>query len=198
MLKERPEFCAAIGKCIAIWSYVDNEIGNLFGLLLGTQSDAALHVFLSLRRMSTQRGALQAAARFSLSGDTSTVFDALMTVYQSLEKRRNDLAHGCFGICPDDPSLLFWINIKHHVHFQVETLSKEANGIIEADRHKRLRENLYVYRIEDLTKLYEEMEEFWRSVFHLNGYLRNPNNVGRRVEFEDLRAKLACHRHTVN
>jgi hypothetical protein len=61
VLKERPHFGEAIGQCIAIWSYVDNEMGNLFGLLLGTESDAALEVFLSLRRFSNQRDALSAA-----------------------------------------------------------------------------------------------------------------------------------------
>jgi hypothetical protein len=55
--KERPYLCEAIGKCIAIWTHVDNEMGGLFSLLLGTQSEAALEVFLFLRQARDQRAA---------------------------------------------------------------------------------------------------------------------------------------------
>jgi hypothetical protein len=185
-LKDRPDFCMAIGKCIAVWTYVDNEMGNLFSLLLGTESDAALEVFLSLRQFRHQREALEAAAKHSLSGHDLTAFQALTSVYCSLDSQRNDLAHGCFGICPDDPSLLLWIDVKHHVHFQTETLSKEARGHFSEDRHARLKENLYVYRKQDLENLYAEMEEFWWAVFYLNGYLREPTNSGRIAEFRKL------------
>jgi hypothetical protein len=129
-------------------------MGNLFSLLLGTESDAALEVFLSLRRTSNQREALQVAAEYALSGEELTAFEALMIVYKSLETQRNDLAHGCFGV----------LTIRHcidvHVHFQSEVLSKESKGEFAADRHARLKENLYVYRPTDLQSLYEDMEQF--------------------------------------
>lgn len=188
VLKERPELCARIGKIVAIWGQVDNEMGNLLGILLGTQSEAALEVFLSLRRSSNQRDALQAAARVKLADQDLETFDAILKVYGSLESQRNALAHGCFGICPDDESILFWIDIKHHVHFQVEVLSKEGTGQIEDDRHKRLKEKMFVYRLPDLDSLYEETELFWWATFYFNGYLREPTNAGRIAEHDKLRA----------
>jgi hypothetical protein len=186
ILKDQPEFCAAIGRCIALWTYVDNEMGNLFSLLLGTESDAALEVFLLLRGASNQTKALQRAADYALSGQNRTAFDALIEAYTSLQKERNALAHGCFGICPDDPSLLFWIDVKHHVHFQTETLSKESKGEFAADRHAILKKNLYVYRLNDLQSLYDKMEQFWWAIFYFNGYLREPKNAGRAAEFQRL------------
>jgi hypothetical protein len=186
-LKERPEFCAAIGKCIGIWTYVDNEMGDLFSLLLDTQSAASLEVFLSLRRSSSQREALQIAAKHALpAGDVLTGFEAIMVVYRSLEAQRNDFAHGCFGIAPDEPDLLLWIDVKHHVHFQTDVLMKEKKGIIEADRHVALKRNLFVYRMPDLTGLYDQMEEFWWAVFWLNGFLRDIANPLRAAEFRKL------------
>jgi hypothetical protein len=186
ILKDRPDFCAAIGRCIALWTNVDNEIGNLFSILLGTESDATLEVFLLLRRASNQTEALQGAAKYALSGQELTAFEALMKVYTLLETERNALAHGCFGICPDDPSLLFWIDVKHHVHFQAETLSKESKGEFAADRYAILKENLYVYRLNDLQSLYDKMEQFWWAIFYFNGYLREPKNAGRAAEFQRL------------
>jgi hypothetical protein len=197
MLKERPDFCAALGKCVAVWTYVDNEMGNLFSILLGTESEAALEVFLSLRRSSTQREALEAAAMHSLAGDDHAAFKALMAIYKSLESQRNDLAHGCFGICTDDPSLLLWIDVKHHVHFQTEVLSKEAKGQFPADPHARLRKYLYVYQEGDLVKLYIEMEEFWWALFHFTSYLRQPTNAGRVAKFREMCA-LPKIRHEIS
>jgi hypothetical protein len=187
VLKDRDDLAAPIGKIIALWSHVDNEIGTLFSLLMGTQSDAALAVFLTLRRSSNQRDALTAAAQFKLSADDLTIFNALMKVYGSLEVERNTLAHGCFGRCDEDPTLLYCIEIKHNVHFIVETLSRETRGDFSTDRHARLKEHLYVYRKADLDKLYADMESFWWAGFYFNGYLRNPTNKDRVAELDKLK-----------
>jgi hypothetical protein len=187
VLRDRPELTSRIGRCIAIWAQVDNEIGNLFAILLGTASDAALEVFLSLRRAASQRDSLAAAAKFKLRGEDLETFDALLKVYGSLENQRNALAHGCFGICDDDPSLLLWIDIRDHVHFQAEVLAKELRGEQLPDPHERLKKNMYVYRLADLDRLYEDMEQFWWAAFYFNGYLRRPNEPGRKVELQKVR-----------
>jgi hypothetical protein len=69
-------------------------MGNLLGLLLGTESDAALEVFLSLRRSSGQKDALNAVSKHKLKNNDLLTFRALMRVYSSLEAERNALAHG--------------------------------------------------------------------------------------------------------
>lgn len=86
-------------------------MGHLFIPLLGTESDAALAVFLNLRRARNQREGLAAAARFKLVGADFGTFKALMTVYGSLEAERNTLAQSFFGICPEDANLLYCIEI---------------------------------------------------------------------------------------
>lgn len=180
-LKDRPEFSSAIGRCIALWSYADNEMGNLFGILLGTQSDAALEVFLTLRRSSSQIEALKSAAKFKLANEELQTFNAILARYTSLEKQRSSLAHGCFGVC-SDPSILLYIELKHHVHFQTEALSKNL-----ADPHEKLKAKLCVYRLTDLQALYDEMEQFWNASRHFNGYLRDPTNSAQISEFKRLR-----------
>ena len=187
MAKERPSLFSTIGTCIAIWNQVDNEMGCLFSILLNTQSDAALEVFLTLRRASNQKEALQSAAKYRLDGAEKQTFDALVRIYGSLESERNALAHGCFGICPDDPSILFWIDTKEHVHFQTEVLALESRGETPQDRHGRLKENMFVYREADLAAVYEKMEKFWWAIFYFNGYMRDRGNPGRQEELERLR-----------
>jgi hypothetical protein len=186
-LKERPEFCTAIGKCIGIWTFVDNEMGDMFSLLLDTQSAASLEVFLSLRRSSSQREALQLAAKHAIpEGPVLDAFGAMMVVYRSLEAQRNDFAHGCFGIATGNPELLLWIDVKHHVHFQTDVLLKHKKGVPMPDSHAGLKENMFVYRQADLDGLYDQMAEFWWAAFWFNGYLREPANPGRAEEFQKL------------
>jgi hypothetical protein len=62
----------------------------------------------------------------------------------------------------------------------------ESKGIIRQDRHRILRENLFVYRLEDIENLYEDMEQMWFAVFHLSGFLREPSNPMRAEQFEKL------------
>jgi hypothetical protein len=185
-LKERPAFAEIIGRSVGIWSYVDNEIGGLFGILLGSDSEAAHRVFLVLRRWSNQQDALKAAAEGKLAGKEMDLFKALMANYKSLESQRNELAHGCFGICPDDESLLFVIKVQYHSIWQADILPKHVKGIIPADSHQGLKEKMHVYRFSELEKLYSSMERLWFDIFYFNGYLRNTTNANRRTEFEKL------------
>jgi hypothetical protein len=144
VLKNRDDLAAPIGKIMSLWSQVDNEMGNLFSLLLGTESEAALAVFLTLRRASNQREALAEAAKYKLEAEDLRTFEALSKVYGSLEKERNTLGHGCFGICETDPDLLFCIDLKDHVLFIVETLSREARGDVESAGSSRTAAGVYI------------------------------------------------------
>jgi hypothetical protein len=185
-LKERPAFAEIIGRCIGIWSYVDNEVGGLFGVLLGTNSAPAHRVFLVLRRLSNQRKALDAAAEGRLSSNERALYLALMKEYKELEAQRNMFAHSCFGICPDDDDLLFVINIQHHVIWQADIIPKHLNGIFPEDPHQGLKEEMYVYTAKELETIYLRMENFWSDMFNFNGYLRNRENELRCAEFKTL------------
>jgi hypothetical protein len=185
-LKQRPAIASAIGNCISIWSYVDNEVGGLFGILLGVDSEAIYRVFVILRRWQNQRDALNAAAKGKLSGDENTVYERLITAYGSLEKQRNKLGHALFGICPDDETLLFTISLEDHVLWQAEILPKLASGNIPDDTHEGLKQSMYVYTLSELEALHGEMERLWFDFFYFNGYLRDPQNSFRIAEFRRL------------
>lgn len=176
VLSNHDHLCAAIGKCIALWSGVENEVGNLFGILMGVNSAATLELFLLLRRTSNQIEALTTMSKHALSDKDQKLFDILIKKYKSLESERNSLAHGCFGVASNDPDALLWISIKDHVHFQTDILSKMATGASIDDPHQRLRENMYVYKTTDLQSLYSEMQNFWRVIKDYNSYLRFPAN----------------------
>jgi hypothetical protein len=140
---QRPQFEAAIGRSIALWSHVDSQVGQLFALLIGVESEATHRVYLLLRRWSNQRQSLEEAAKGSLSGDQHNVFLALMAEYSILEQQRNDLGHGVFGVCPDDETFLFMIKIEDHVLWRTfaPTLCDSAT------QSKRMRFSIHTTRL---------------------------------------------------
>jgi hypothetical protein len=187
-INHRPKLAAAITHCISMWSYVDNELGGLFGILFGTESPASHRVFLIIRRLTGQREALDAAAEAVLKGDELTLYRAVIKGYGSFEPQRNTLSHGCFGICPDDEDLLFVINVEHHVLWQADVLPKLAQGAI-LKPHQGLLEKMCVYRLADLVRLHQQMEQQWWDMFHFNNYLRNRGRPTSDAEFAELFAQ---------
>lgn len=119
-----------------------------------------------------------------------TVYSALLATYGSLEKQRARLAHGCFGICPDDEDLLFVIPVAKHVLWQADILPKHLKGVIPADSHEGLKESLWVYRMADFDRLHSEMEQMWWDFFYFNSYLRAPHESPRAAEFQKLLKSL--------
>ena len=80
----------------------------------------------SLRRWSNQRQALDVAAQAALTGEPLKTYGALVLRYNALEAERNDLGHGCFGVCPDDQDLLFMIKVEHHIVCQVRVVGSKS------------------------------------------------------------------------
>jgi hypothetical protein len=180
---ERPHLAAHVGKCVASWSWVDNEISNLFAILLGAGGSQAAHrVFAILRRWSNQREALDAAAELKLTGDNLAFYRVIIKEYGSLQGDRNYLAHGCFGICADDPSLLLVISLEHHTLWQTEILSKKPDEF-PPNPHEGLKNHLFVYRTVDLEKLHSQIEQLWWDLFYFNCYLRDPSHPVQLAEF---------------
>jgi hypothetical protein len=188
VITHRPEFARLIGECIGIWSYVDNEMGTMLGLLLGSRSEATIDVFLSLRRSANQREALSTAAKHSLrtNDEAMLAFDAVMITYKSLESQRNDLAHGLFGVMPDVEDALLWIEVRHHIHFMTDVFAKEAMGVVDYDRHAILCQNLFVYKLSDIRSLHKEILDFYLAPFHFNGWIQRQGTVLGERQFQSL------------
>jgi len=185
-LNNRPELASAVGRCIAIWSQADNEMANLFGTLLGTNYKVSLAVFLSLRQSTNQREAMKVAATIKLKGEKYLFFEALMSLYQSLESERNALAQGCFGVAKNDMNVLLWMDIRDHVQFQADIHSRVTREDQTPDPHEILKKNMYVYRLSDLKSLQYEISQFWDAVMNFNSYLRFNNDAHQQHAFNRI------------
>lgn len=187
VLDNRPELAARLGRCIAVWSYADNEMGHLLGILLETNAPVAQEVFGQLRRSAKQIEVLEIAARHKLFERELELFNSIVGAYKYLEKERNCLAHGCFGVASNDETVLLWLPVKDHLEFQTGVLSKLANGVNVEDLHEHLRTRMYVYRESDLSGIEDDMKSFRKLAGQFNVYLRfhmAPNRAEKLAEME--------------
>lgn len=170
---QRPDLASLVGGCIALWSDVDLQMALILAALLKTDTDAALAVYLQLRRHANQRETLASAADVVLSGEVLQTFKALLTVHKSTDGDRRDLAHGIFGVLADHPDKLLWTSLQDHAHFLTEIHRLERAGEFRADPHKRLKESMFVYSKACLTSIFDRMFSMQRLAFNFGCFLRD-------------------------
>jgi hypothetical protein len=189
---ERPELAALIGECVAMWSNVEAHLAIMLSAIMKTETGIAAAVFLSIRNSRAQREALDAAAQIGLSGRELEMFSAIIAVYKSLDSQRTSLAHGIFAISEQFPDDLLWIDSTHYTQHHVESWSEIPSDSFlgklaqEADSDNKIRENMFLYRKDDLISLRDEIKDFWGAVFRFSFFLRQPDNSVIEQEFQKL------------
>jgi hypothetical protein len=176
VINERPEFVAAIGRCVAFWSFIEHQMAILLGVILKADNEASIAVFTKLRRGSNQREAIEAAARATLDEPTQKLLGAILKVVRSNEKERNDLVHGHWGILADRTDLALWVENDHHSAWNTKVLNSEDRKVHVG--HEELRQRLFVYPLSDIEDAYMRMNETWAILFDFIGYVRGSKTVG--------------------
>lgn len=161
-----PKFHIAFAKCIMLWSIVDTKTAELLSGLMGTHSPAMIEVFQTLRRATNQTQALASAAhRYNFEPGVREGFDAMLTLYKSLEAQRNDLAHGIFGIVyGHEDEFLIRCDPRGYTHAVIVPT-------VPADESRESQEDwmdaLSFYRLKDLETLHDEMHWFHLTMLSL-------------------------------
>ena len=109
LIEDRPKAAVIIARIVTSWADIEVDCARLLAQLMGTNIPAAAAVFGSIRSSRTQHDALEAAARAVLNEADFELFSAHMSRKASLEKERNDLAHGCFGFVVNLPDDIVWV-----------------------------------------------------------------------------------------
>jgi hypothetical protein len=152
-------------------------------------------IFLTLRNARAQRDVLIAASEMTLHGDEKEAFDALLTVYGSLQVQRADIAHGIFGLIPKIEDRAAWIETKNLSKHWIELFHGTGQrlsdlGVDEAERTKREDERLmrlsFFYKTADLAQLESDIKELWEASFHFYAHLRYEQGHLKRESFEKL------------
>ena len=143
-LVRRPEHAGAIGRCLGLWTDVELQMAIVLAVLLKANTEAAIAVYLILRRGSARSDAIMAAAKATLDKRDQELISAVLTVHKSVEAERNSLAHGCWGTCNKIPDSVLWVDVADNANFVADYFSKEPgksrtfSGREHADFAKKL------------------------------------------------------------
>lgn len=159
-IEDRPAAAAIVGRIITAWADIEIQCSRLLAELMGTNIPAAAAVFGSLRSSRAQHDALSAAAEAVLDKEDFVLFAAHMSRRASLEKERNDLAHGCYGVSVAIPDHIVWVAQADYLAFSA------GGGDPDAFRKKQ-----FVYELGVLERIAQEIEEFYNQLGIFTGYL---------------------------
>ncbi|NVP54439.1 hypothetical protein [Mycoplana rhizolycopersici] len=182
MLERRPAAAQIVARSIAAWTYLEIATAEILALLLKADTDAAAAVYLSLQNARARQDVLKAAANSTLSNDDLLLLNALLAIKSGLEKSRNALAHGVFGICVKIPDGIVWCETTDFIKFGRENA---VNGLTESARqtfHKRM----YVYQLADLETIAQGIADLENQFKFFSGYLRSTSSESKLSRYVEL------------
>jgi hypothetical protein len=162
-IEDRPKAAALVGRIITSWADIEVQAARLLAELMGANIPQAAAVFGSLRNSRAQSDALSAAAEVVLNEQDLELFHAYIARKASLEKERNDLAHGCFGVSVSIPDHIVWVSQSDFLAFTAA--HKASQNTFD------LKEKQFVYELGTLERIAQEIAEFYSQLGFFTGYL---------------------------
>ena len=166
-VEQRPQIVAWIGRCVALWPFVEHNLALTLGNLLGIGSEGAIGVFMALRLSRTQHEVLTAAAQAKLGPAELALFKAVLSVCRTAELARNDLVHGNWGVCDTIPDAALWVHSNHHSVWNAKALA----GSTEQGIQESIEPHFFIYRDADLAEEYGKITAARNFTFRFLVYL---------------------------
>lgn len=181
LIEDRPKAAAIIGRIITGWADIEVQCARLLAKVMGTKVPAAAAVFSTLRSSRAQSDALEAAAKVVLDARDKRLFSAYMARKASLEKERNDLAHGCYGVDVAMPDAVIWVSQADYITFTTAHETGTDPETLEAYRKR-----MFVYELGTLERIAQEVAELHEQLGSFIGYLGSSNPEFRKERYTQL------------
>ena len=173
LIENMPKLAELIGRITINWSGVDLQLSLLLGSLLGTNSPGAVAVFLSLRNNRSKRDVLEAAANKCLPPELIIGFNTIVDSHKELDKQRNDVVHGVWGIAPKIPDGIIWSSLQNHANMLINDYHLESNGMLSSiDRPSSITRDYSYYRYSDLEELNSSIMLLGEAIQNFHVFLR--------------------------
>lgn len=184
-IEDRPQAAVIVARIITSWADVEVQCARLLAELMETSIPTAAAVFGSLKSSRAQNDALNAAALISLDDKDYELFCAHMARKNSLEKERNDLAHGCFGVAVTVPDGIVWAS-------QSDFLTFMASYEHDPKASEKFRRKQFVYEFSILERIAQEVEELHGQIGNFKGYLFSRRDPISAANFRPQRYRELC------
>jgi hypothetical protein len=176
----RPKIAVRIAECMMESADIETFMGMLLGLILNTDSNAALAMFAAVESRGAQRSMLLAAAnaKYPQHSDLLTVtFTASVTPAM---RARDKLAHWCWGISDVLPNVLLLTqpDEKMKLHYVAVAKHKKAGKAdVPFDESK-----IFVVTEKDLIRTCEKLRAAKKHLQMFMGIVWNLNTPEERAE----------------
>jgi hypothetical protein len=157
-LGKRPELAVQIMSVIGNISSAENARGLILAELLGVEEHFALLMYLEVKNASAKSAAFDAIAKTVLSEEDSNLLKLIDRKSKSIFTRRNDFAHGLWGVSEELPDAILWIPADHYLDHVLESGSGKKH--VMAMLHDRNRVMVYT-----ATELSEDVARSERANF---------------------------------
>ena len=182
-LEDRPEAAGLIAQCIALWTDAESGLARLLATMLKVNAEPAIALFLTLQSGRLQFEALNAVAGVVLTETDHELFSAMMNFRKSVEKERNHLAHGRYGISPQIKEGVMWIDPVHAVQ---HTVRVDAADVVTDEAYEWVRHRAFVYELGDLETIIKNIELVISIIGQFIAYLVEQNMTQREERYRQL------------
>jgi hypothetical protein len=182
-MAQRPTIAIEIAKAIAEWSHVECLLGVTLAVILETEAQTGLQMFLSLTSSSNQIALVSAAAKAKLTIADEELFSAVMILVRSAAKERHRLAHWSYAISNELPDDLLLVDPADLAPFYANQLGYH-DPMADIERSK-----VYVLTHTDAQRIVEQI----KSVELFVDWLINIFSMSDRGERAEQRQQL-CKR----
>lgn len=181
-----------VGHVTTLYAALEYQYARSVAKLLGPKADlgpALLKIWRT--KKGVVRDVMNAAADVELEGDDLELFRIISKFAGSVGRRRNDVAHGLAGFCPDLPAAMLITADVAMLDFHVaadrayDAIAKGSIGELLPIDH----DQIYVYTAEDLDSLIADVLQA-RGNFLLFWMMREaPSPIERDKHFSVLVAR---------
>src|SRR5271169_6872313 len=125
--RNRPELAVHFAEIATISSYVDIELGILLSILLGTEAEIGVEMYLSLAGSAPRKAIFQTVAAQRLTKEGQDALTELHKKIKTAQDQRNNVIHGSWATVDDLPDALILCNIPDAIRSFVKT-AKQTRG----------------------------------------------------------------------
>jgi hypothetical protein len=177
-LDNKPELATLIAHIFAQWAAIEAEVGMLLVRILGATAEPARAMYSILTSQALQMLALNAAAKSALSTEQFEVFEAVLSVLETVQKPRNKLAHWIYGQCAELPNVMLFADPQSLKEMHTaRVLALSASGKLKHSESDKAfgvdRKSVFVYRKSDLERIKRDLTDASKMMVHFRYYL-NP------------------------
>ena len=109
-MAQRPILALLVAETIAEWAQVECSLGVVLAVILDTEAQTGLAMFLTLTSSSNQMAIVSSAAKAKLTKMDEELFSAVLMLVRTAAKDRHKFAHWCWAYTSRLPEALLLID----------------------------------------------------------------------------------------